>query len=118
MTTQVMDIVRGKFLEKQLNCLYPEIVSIIRDYDDIYKNYFSKKIISSLQVKVYIFWKNKSNQYAMNNTISVIDFTEGSVYSVKMKYYCNILWYVIIIPKISEINKYGGLSQSQSQFQF
>lgn len=102
MTTQVMDIVRGKFLERQLMFIPKELVSIIRDYDDIYKTYFTKKVISILQTKVYLFWKQKAQYFGMNNTVS---FTEGSIYHTKMKYYYTILWYIVIVPKMNDILK-------------
>lgn len=90
MTEQIMDIVRGKFLEKQLN-LPTEIIYIIRDYDSIYREYFSKKIILSLNINVNKFWNNKILIYKgkrnnMNNTKNYIE---------KMNNYYDILWNIL-----------------------
>jgi hypothetical protein len=39
--------------------LPPEIISIVRDYDPIYRDYFNKNIIQSLSFRVNDFWHNK-----------------------------------------------------------
>lgn len=93
---QVMDIVRGKFLEKQLIVLPKEIVYIIRGYDGFYRDYFSKNVILSLNITVNKFWENK-----MVDCYTNISNLYNPNYIKKIDDYYNILWNVLIIDNVS-----------------
>lgn len=39
-----------------MSCFPTDIINNIREYDDIYKDFFTKKIILNLNNNVYLFW--------------------------------------------------------------
>lgn len=101
MTAQIMDIVRGKFLEKQLN-LPTEIVSIIRGYDSIYRDYFSKNIVMSLNINVNTFWNDKILIYTgKRSNLYKPDYVE------KLNNYYFILWNILTIDPINYNDESG-----------
>lgn len=94
-----MEISRTLFLERQLGAFLPrEIISIIRDYDAIYRDYFSEKIVANLNLFANDFWEKKINSYAKSRACF-----DDPQYRIKMENYYEILWNVMVIP----IN-YGG----------
>lgn len=78
MTTQIIDIFKGDFLEKQLHLLPKDIILFIREYDDFYKKYFSNNIVKKLNFNVRKFWEK------------VVD---ESMYYDPKRYYINTIIY-------------------------
>jgi len=57
-----MEQIRTRFLEKQLG-LPGDVISIIRGYDPIYRDYYSKKIVKNINKNVVDFWEKKCMEY-------------------------------------------------------
>jgi hypothetical protein len=95
--THQSDIIRRIFLEKQLETLPTDIINIIRDYDPIFRDQFTNKVLKNLTNKVYVFWHKKMLDFTGNLSNIYVDF---SVYMERIDYYYEILWSVLIIPPI------------------
>jgi hypothetical protein len=95
--TQQLDMIRKLFLEKQLTRLPVDVINIIRDYDYIHREHFTKVVLNSLSDKVYNFWHNKMINYEKIATYGDYNFL---VYK-KIHDYYYILFNVIIIPPIN-----------------
>ncbi len=91
--TDFLNIVLGERIPR-------EVVSIIRDYDPIYRDYFSKNVVSSLSDMVNDFWYEKLNKY-INRPERFGDPNFGT----KLHFYCNMIFDAVCIPKKFE----GGL---------
>lgn len=105
MSPQVMDIVRGRFLESQLDKVLPlDVINIIRSYDSIYRDNFSKNVISSLNINVNIFWETK-----MMNYTNCRKNMYNSNYIKMLDYYYYILRDVLIVPSINYNDDSCGL---------
>lgn len=98
--TQQSDIIRRIFLEKQIEILPTDVINIIRDYDPIFRDQFTNKVLKNLTNKVYVFWHKKMLDFTGNvsNTYSNI------FYMAMLDYYYEILWKVLIIPPIEYKN--------------
>lgn len=94
-----MEQIRTRFLERQLGAILPrEVIAIVRDYDAIYRDYFSAKIVANLNSEVNDFWENKMIDFTQN-----LDRYWDHNYKTKIQNYYTILWNVLTIPI-----KYGG----------
>ena len=61
-----MEQTRNNFMAVMLKNLPREVVSVIRDYDPIYRDYFTKNIIRNMSVEVSNFWTNRLIDYTSN----------------------------------------------------
>ena len=93
-----LDMIRKLFLEKQLTMLPEDVIAIIRNYDNIHRDHFTKTVLKNLTYKVYVFWHNKMLKYSKNYNNNYDDF---ETYIKKIDDYYDILWKVLIIPPIN-----------------
>lgn len=96
--TDHIDTIRRRFLEKQLAILPADVISIIRDYDNIHRDHFTKRILTSLTNKVYVFWHNKMLDYTKNPYNGNLEFSN---YIKKVDDYYDILWNILVVPPIN-----------------
>jgi hypothetical protein len=59
-----MEFVRNQFLLSQLSMVLPRDVIIeIGKFDSVYRDKYSKLVLSNLQTKVMMFWEEKQNMW-------------------------------------------------------
>lgn len=103
-----MEQTRTRFLETQIGKFLPrEVITIIRDYDPIWRDYFSKKIVANLNQNVNDFWENKMIEYTQDHR------RWDNNYNDTIEKYYRMLWDVLTIP----IN-YGSGGDGTGLFMF
>jgi hypothetical protein len=93
--TQQLDMIRKLFLEKQLAELPVDVINIIRDYDYIHREHFTKVVLNSLSDKVYNFWHNKMINFT---SIACTENDDFSLYISKIENYFNIIDRCLLQP--------------------
>jgi hypothetical protein len=94
-----METTRNAFLGANLRMLPAELVACIRDYDPIYRDYYSRHVLQFLSRDVYNFWEDKTE-------LCILLGKYKPNYREKIHYYYTMSW--DIVPSISELD--GGLS--------
>jgi hypothetical protein len=94
--TNQMDTTRKLFLEKQFANLPVDVIGLIREYDSIFKDRFTKHVVNSINLNVNVFWDKKIRDYALN-----VETMYSPTYIKKLDNYYNILWNVLTIPSFN-----------------
>lgn len=97
-----MEQIRTRFLEKQLG-LPSDIISIIRKYDTIYLDLYSKKIVKNINKKVRDFWQNK----LMNYLERLQNQFDTNYYTKIQNYYT--IWFDVVPLYIDYNDENSGL---------
>jgi hypothetical protein len=91
-----MDMIRKLFLEKQLAILPADVIGIIREYDGVFRDRFTKTVLKSLNFDVNMFWDKKMIDYANG-----VETMYSPNYIKKLDDYYYILWNVLITPPVN-----------------
>ncbi len=92
---QQSDIIRKLFLEKQLAIFPIDIINIIRNYDPIFRDQFTNKVLKNLTKNVYDFWHSKMVGITDDPNNVYGDF---EVFISKIDYYYEILSKILVVP--------------------